>query len=187
MLPEQWEFRRFVVEPGIQPLGRLVTGRAFETHCVLVRLVFPMTVDTFGRRFSMPQFRLVTVQALGLSMRTSQFEVGEAMIEGLLVQHNDDRISPFVVSMAAGALVGLHFRSSAMKPLFIIHVIRDVLVTAQTKIPLSLLIEQFVTAGTLAFDVGMPLNNVSGHHKRLNILSGYVVKCEYGYCHHESE
>ena len=108
---EQGIFCRSVVKLTFQPLGRFVTSNTLKAHRFLMRLVFTMTVDALGGCFAARQVRFMAVGAVGLRVRTDQFEIGEAMIKRRFVQNNDDRISTLVFRMAAGALIRLDFCS----------------------------------------------------------------------------
>ncbi len=138
---EQGIFCCSVVKLAFQPLGRLMTGNTLKAHRFLMRLVFTMTVDALGWRFSMLQIRFMTVGAVGLGVRTSQLEVGEAMIKRSFVQNNDDRISSLVFCMAAGALIGLDFCAKPMKSLLATDVACDIFMTIEAKLPLPFFVE----------------------------------------------
>ena len=98
---EQGIFCCSVVKLGLQPLCRFVTSNTVKAHRFLMRLVFTMTVDALGRCFSTLQIRFMTVGAVGLRVRPSQLEIGEAMIKRRFVQNNDDGVSSLVFLMAA--------------------------------------------------------------------------------------
>jgi len=60
--------RRAVVELGVQPLSWPVAISTVGAHCVLMRLVFTMAVDAFGRRVSILQIIRMTVFAISLQV-----------------------------------------------------------------------------------------------------------------------
>ena len=84
---------------------------------------------------------VVAIGTLGLPMPANEFEVGEVVIEGVLVETDDIRIAAQVVGMAGVALGVADVRVPAMKTIAGARVGRYVFVAVHAQVALGALIE----------------------------------------------
>ena len=176
-----------VLELGFQPLGGLMAARAVGAHLVLMRFVVLVAVDAVGLCFPMLGVGLMAVLTFGFGVRAEQLEVGKAVVESVLIQQHDDRISTFMFGVAGRTLISLNFGTLAVKPGFCANVHCDIFVAVEAKRFLSLLVEHLVAGGAFAFQFGMGRRDFARHDQRLNILSDRGMRCQYGYHHHQSK
>jgi len=80
-----------------------------------------------------------------------------------------------MLGMAGRTLVGLHFSPPTVESLFLRHVFGDILMTIETPLALSLLVEHLVARRTVGLKFGVPIYEFAGHDQGLNILSGRIV------------
>jgi hypothetical protein len=109
----------------------------------------------------------MAIAAFRVDMLAAKNEVRIGVIEALLVQRNDIRRPSLVLGMALAA--GLLRRGCAtMKAGLCCGVASDVLVAIEAQRILLLLPEGLMALAALGLDVRVALDNLAGHHQRLD-------------------
>ena len=172
---EQRVVRCRVVEFGLQPFRWLVAIDAVAAHSVLVRFVILVAVHAFRGCVPVLVIRLVAVAALGVGMRSEEFKVREAMVEGGFIQDDYGRVTAQVLRMAGGTLVSLDFGAPPVESGFPVDVLGNIFMTIQAKQPLSTLVKLLVAGGATVLKVCVSCYDLSGHYEGLDILRRCVV------------
>jgi hypothetical protein len=134
-----------VIELGFKPLGRLMARAALGAHDFVVGLILKVTIDTLGRRFPMLQIWRMTIGTLCIGMCALKVKVGKAVIKGILIQNNNDRVATFVFGVARRTLIILYFCTKSMKPFLLLDISCHIFMTIKAEIALPFFVEQLVT------------------------------------------
>ena len=130
-----------------------------------------MAGKTIGWGIPEERVGLMTVITFGFAMLIEQFEIAKVVIEGLLIQDNDARITPGVLGMTGGAIRATRLRVQTMKTRCTALVGTDLLVAIDTQAILTVARKGNVTGGTLRLKFGMAVDHLSRHDQRLDIQS----------------
>jgi hypothetical protein len=145
----------------------VAAGRA---HRLFVDVVFSMTVR--ARRWRLPMTLTGTVAALAFcfAVLSDQIEIGELMIEAVLIEAEDISVAPQMVCVAVPALLVADVRMPAVKPLACTDIKGNVFVAIEAKTPLRFLVKGLVTGGTFGLELGMTLSDRTRHYQGLEVL-----------------
>lgn len=169
VLAFQRELGRVVVEADIHPAGVRVAARAVLAQGAGVRIVVAVAADAIGRR--LPKGRLVgmAVAAGHSPMGPSQGMIGEVVVEACRVQSDDVRVATLVIGVALPTRGIAGPRRAAVEAGVRSAVGSDLLVTLQAECILRRRRKGDMAAAAIALDVGVPLDDLSGHHELLDV------------------
>ncbi len=118
-------------------------------------------------RFIISLARGMTAGARQLFVGAAEFEIGQFMVKGFRVKHQDIGLTTFVIGMAMAAFATDHQGAESVKAGFPVQVCGDKFVAGETKISLFAFFERFVTALALLLILSMRLNQRAGHDELL--------------------
>ena len=102
-------------------------------------------------------------------MPASEFDVGEAVLEGLPVEAEDVGIAPLVFAVAVAAQRPLHARVAAVQSASCLKILSDLFVATQAAVALVLAIEGGVTGSAIPLDLRMDFGDGAGHHELFEV------------------
>ena len=158
----QREFRLAVVKESFLPVAFTVTVGTAGAQSAFVLVVLAVAGETVRRRVTELDLGLVAIVArdLGVGMCPLEPEVGECVIERFFVERRDIHRATLVFGVAVAALLVL---DPAVITLFLGDVFGDILVAIEAQTVLRGFFEARMAVFTVAFQVGMPGNQLAGH------------------------
>jgi len=127
----------------------------------------------------------VTICAQDFRVRAKQWKVSKSMVEGRLVELNNNGISSLVIRMATCASAAADFREQTMKAARPLNVGADVVMAGHTQFVLGVAIEHYMTRATFALDVSVRLHDITRHDQRLDRLTACIPA--HGYSKYEED
>jgi len=176
----------FVIEVDFAPGAVDMTLGTFTAQPAFVGVVLSVAIHAAGRGLPVLLPRFVAVLAGNLRMRACPRKIGAAMIEGLPVQKNDIRPAPIMLRVASAAAGRRHILDSPVKPSFAEDIVSDVLVAFNAELLLPSPAERFVAFAASIFELGMALDDRSGHDQAFEVLGPGGTRCVYQHEHAEA-
>ena len=168
VLATQLEIRLVMIEILFFPAFLFVTVLTFLAQVTLVNVIVLVTVVTYGRRFPILFVLLVAQGAFNPDMAAFQLIVRHVVIEGLLAELHNIRITTQVV-LVTGTALRITQATQAMKSALRLDVISHIFMTVKTKRILTFLAEWTMALSALLLILGMALDKLAGHYQRLDI------------------
>jgi len=162
-----------VIKLRVRPSTVVMAGRTVVTQLSLVDIVRSMTVDTCRRRVSMCGARRMASTARNGRVRAMQCEVGEPVVETVLIKVNNVHLATFMIGMAACAVDLLRFREAAVKAQLLCDVIADFRMAIDTQLTLKLIREWRMTGIAIRLDVRMTVDDRPWHDQPLLDLRSF--------------
>ena len=165
MLAHQLEFGLVVIKGYGFPLFFYMALRAISPQTTLMFVILLVAVVAIAWRIAVFLSRLVAVRALDLLFQMTALErvIGFVMVEFGVVEFIYLGVAPLVIGMTVFALLArLH---ATMKTALFGEVLAYFLVAIGTQLRLRVLVKLLVALLAILLDLGMALDDFSGHQQ----------------------
>lgn len=158
----EFEAGLVVIEARLFPKRLLMAVRAIGAQLSTVHIVFLVAGIAFVRSVAIFSPVRVAVAAFRAGVLAVKNEIGECVIESLLIQRYNPGGPPFVLAMAiaAGFVRFMPVEAGTGDP-----VSAHIFVAIDAQRILLVLLEWLMAPAALAFDICVALNDLAGHHQ----------------------
>ncbi len=180
VLATQLEIRLVMIEILFFPAFLFMTILTFLAQVTLVNVIVLVTVVTYGRRCPILFILLVAQVTFNPDMPALERIVRHLVIEGLLAELHNIRITTQMV-LVTGTALRITQTAQTMKSALRLDVISHILMTVKAKRILTFLAERTMALSAFLLILGMTLDKLTGHHQRLDIY----CKCGFSNAKHD--
>jgi hypothetical protein len=161
----QWKIRAVVVERGTTPAGSLVTARAVAAELAVMSIL----VAAIALAYGLVEWLVVHVAAFtgDGSMCPGKGKVREIVGEERRVETDDVAVAPLMVGVTAHAAKYVNSGLSAVKARTRRNIGGNAFVAVGAEPALSLPVQSDVAIATVRFQIGVTLDQISGHEQPL--------------------
>lgn len=175
---DQMEICLFMIKAGFLPIFCIMAVAAIIAKLAFVHILLAVAGVTFGRCLAIFCLWLVAIRTFRKFMFIIKDKICFVVLEADPVKFRNPCIPPLVFGMAITAFL---FLDAPVIALLAADIRCRLLVTIKTKASLRILVETFMTVGTLSFILGMILDHLAGHHRAFQRLRRSPLRQQHEY------